>query len=244
MVYGASSILEVVEKPLGGKLGLSPIAAVERSSAVSLEKLSTFHNVVWHHAILFHVVNDAAVTSFSKLLDDPLPRGLQNCWRRSKVLRNRAINRLISPFTIFMPTTLSSRIKQAKSASKDVAELTEKLNNSLNLNDDDEEKRAVAVPEAEDTPADEDEDDWEKLADKELEAPAEPAKKTAPAPLTSAILELYDFDTRIPMHQLVKDFTRIVDPAATMLFRPKMVGQSLMMTFNNPKHGNSHRMLF
>ena len=143
-------------------------------------------------------------------------------------------------FFPFMPSTLSSRIKQASSTNKDVAELTEKLSTSLKLDDNDEDQKTVTVPEAAGTPADEDEDDWEKLADKELEAPAEAPKKTAPAPLTPAILELYDFDIRIPMHQLVKDFTRIVDPTASMLFRPKMVGQSLMMTFNNPKHGMSH----
>jgi hypothetical protein len=136
---------------------------------------------------------------------------------------------------ILMPPTLSNRIKQANSSNKDVAELAEKMSTSLKLNDDQEEKSVVAVPEEDEAAPDE--DDWEKLADKELETPDEPAKKVVPAPLTSAILELYDFDTRIPMHQLVKDFTRIVDPTATMLFRPKMVGQSLMMTFNNPKHG-------
>jgi len=136
-----------------------------------------------------------------------------------------------------MASTLSNRIKQATSTNKDVAELTAKMSTSLKLNDEDAEQSVAAVPEEEDPAPGEDEDDWEKLADKELEMPAEPAKKPAPAPMTSAILELYDFDVRIPQHQLVKDFTRIVDPTATLLFRPKMVGQSLMMTFNNPKHG-------
>ena len=137
-----------------------------------------------------------------------------------------------------MSSTFSNRIKQTQSTKKDVDETTEKLSTTLKLNDDANDIRAVAVPESGDAAAaDDEEDDWEKLADKELETPAESPKKPPLIPLTSAVLELYDFDPQIPMHQLVKDFTRIVDPTATMLFRPKMVGQSLMMTFNNPKHG-------
>jgi|SRR5579862_4366624 hypothetical protein len=137
-----------------------------------------------------------------------------------------------------MASTLSNRIKQTQSTKKDIDETTEKLSTALKLNNDADESRAVAVPESGDaTPADDEEDDWEKLADKELETPEESPKKPPLMPLTSAVLELYDFDPQIPMHQLVKDFTRIVDPTATMLFRPKMVGQSLMMTFSNSKHG-------
>lgn len=123
--------------------------------------------------------------------------------------------------------------------------MAEKLGTALKLGDEADESIAVTGPESGDAAAaDDDDDDWEKLADKELETPVEPTKKPPSIPLTSAVLELHDFDPQIPMHQLVKDLTRMVDPTATMLFRPKMVGQSLMMTFNNPKHGKPDRLLY
>lgn len=131
------------------------------------------------------------------------------------------------------PPTLSERIKQSNSTTnKDVASITEQLSSSLNIKDE-----AINQP---DKPEKVDEeDDWEKLADKELETPVEPVKPPVTSSPDQSILELYDFDLRIQMHQLVKDFTRIVDPTGTMPFRPKMVNQSLLLTFNNPKHGTN-----
>jgi hypothetical protein len=129
------------------------------------------------------------------------------------------------------PRTLSERIKQ--DVSEDVLKsVTDKLESSLKLKD--------AAPERNSPTANEeasDEDDWEKTADKELSASTKTSKEPQSDISTSRILELYDFDLRIQMHQLVRDFTRIVDPTGCMPFRPKMVSQSLMLTFNNPKHG-------
>jgi|SRR5579862_2519917 len=128
---------------------------------------------------------------------------------------------------------LSDRIKKATSANKDIEALTEKFNKGVNISAD----SSLDTPDQEATPNEAaDEDDWEKLADKELDAPT-PKQKLKPALNDSSILELYDFDTRLQMHQLVKEFTSIVDPTGTMPFRPKMAGQSLMFTFNNPKNG-------
>lgn len=136
-----------------------------------------------------------------------------------------------------MPSTkFSDRIKQAKSTNKDIEAITQKLEKDLKITD--EPVSSTVKPEV--TAEVADEDDWEKLADKELDAPA-PKPKPKAVPAESPILELYDFDPRLQMHQLVKDFTSIVDPTGTMLFRQKMVGQSLMFTFNNPKHGISYR---
>jgi hypothetical protein len=122
---------------------------------------------------------------------------------------------------------LHDRIRQAE-LSDQVDTITRNLERDLTLTDD--------VSKSDEGTA-EDSDDWEALADKELSEtiPAETIKITTPSEV--ATLELYDFDVRIQMHQLVKDFTTIVDPIHTMPFRPKMVNQSLMMTFNNPKHG-------
>ena len=128
-------------------------------------------------------------------------------------------------------TKLSDRIKEAKSVNKDIEALTERFDKDLTINE-------TPFVEQESAGDDADEDDWEKLADKELDAPAQKAKEKT-IPNESPILELYDFDTRLQMHQLVKEFTSIVDPTNTMPFRPKMVGQSLLFTFNNPKHGKS-----
>ena len=133
-------------------------------------------------------------------------------------------------------STLSERIKQTNSTSKDLNDITEKLSSGLNLSDEATDK--VITPETGDTTTDE--EDWEKLADKELETVSETnelAKPVVTTPLHPIILELYDFDPKLQMHQLVKEFTRIVDPTRTMPFRPKMVNQSLLLTFNNPKHG-------
>lgn len=131
--------------------------------------------------------------------------------------------------------TLSQRIKQTNSTNKDVEAITEKLNTTFNLDDTSSDKSDAP----ENATAASDEDDWEKLADQVLEAPPQPVKAPATQPSSACLLELYDFDTRIQMHQLVKDFTKIVDPTGTMSFRPKMVNESLLLTFNNPKHGMS-----
>jgi len=132
-------------------------------------------------------------------------------------------------------STLSQRIKQTNSTKKDVEAITEKLNTALNFDDTPSDKSNA--PESADAASDE--DDWEKLADQELERPPEPVKPHVTRPSTACLLELYDFDQRIQMHQLVKDLTRIVDPTGTMSFRPKMVNGSLLLSFNNPKHGMS-----
>jgi hypothetical protein len=133
------------------------------------------------------------------------------------------------------PSTLSERIKESNSIQKGVAAITEQLSSSLNIKDE-------PTNQSDNVANDDEEDDWEKLADKELETPVEPVKTPIPSSPNSSILELYDFDPRIQMHQLVKDFTRIVNPTGTMPFRPKMVNQSLLLTFNNPKHGTTHGM--
>jgi hypothetical protein len=127
-------------------------------------------------------------------------------------------------------STLSARIKQSNSRKADVEELTEKITTTLRLDGD-----PADMPH--DTEEDSSEEDWEKLADKEVDTPPEPVKKPVPAPTSTLALELYDFEVRTPMHQLVKEFTSIVDPTGTMPFRPKMVNQSLLLTFQNPKHG-------
>jgi hypothetical protein len=133
-----------------------------------------------------------------------------------------------------MPSpTLSARIKQTKSSNADVDDLTEKIS-TTHLFDSDPSASSHALDDDNNS-----EEDWEKLADKEFDPPAEPVKAPAPAPATpsASVLELYDFEQRTPMHQLVKEFTSIVDPMETMSFRPKMVNQCLFVTFENPKHG-------
>jgi hypothetical protein len=132
------------------------------------------------------------------------------------------------------PSTLSQRIRDSNSANEDVENIAGKLE-SLDLED----KPQDAAPVSEVAPPAADEDDWEQLADKELEAPEKPAAKSAPPPQDQSptILELYDFDPKMQMHQIVKSFTKIVDPTGTMPFRPKMVNDSLLLTFSNPKHG-------
>jgi hypothetical protein len=132
------------------------------------------------------------------------------------------------------PSTLSQRIRDSNSANEDVENIAGKLE-SLDLED----KPQDAAPVSEVAPPAADEDDWEQLADKELEAPEKPAAKSAPPPQDKSptILELYDFDPKMQMHQIVKSFTKIVDPTGTMPFRPKMVNDSLLLTFSNPKHG-------
>jgi hypothetical protein len=130
------------------------------------------------------------------------------------------------------PSSLSDRIKQANSTSKDVAVITEQLTSTLNLNDEPI-NQSDSLQKAEDSP---DELDWEKLADKELETP-EFIKPSVSVESNSSTLELYGFDSKLQMHQLVKEFTKIVDPTGSMSFRPKMVNQSLILTFNNPRHG-------
>jgi hypothetical protein len=134
------------------------------------------------------------------------------------------------------PSTLSQRIKDTNSANENVENITRKLESSLDL--EDKPQDAPPVSEAIRPEADE-EDDWEQLADKELEAPEKPAAKSTPPPRDKipTILELYDFDAKMQMHQIVKSFTKIVDPTGTMPFRPKMVNDSLLFTFSNPKHG-------
>jgi len=130
---------------------------------------------------------------------------------------------------------LSERIKQANSSAQDVDAVTEKLGSALSLQDKEKSpSEATIVADA----SQDDEEDWEAMADKELEAP-EPVKapETKPKPDSSCILELYNFDPKLQMHQLVKSFTNLVDPTGTMSIRPKMVGQSLLFTFSDPKHG-------
>ena len=131
--------------------------------------------------------------------------------------------------------TLSQRIKQTNSTQKDVDAIAEKLNATLNLDDTTSDSDKSDTPENADAASDE--DDWEKLADQELDTPAKPVKAPITPPANTCLLELYDFDPRIQMHQLVKQFTQVVDPTGTMSFRPKMVNGSLLLTFNNPKHG-------
>jgi hypothetical protein len=130
------------------------------------------------------------------------------------------------------PSSLSKQIK-SNSTTEDVHAITERLSTRLKVTAESADKPTKA--ENNDTQVDE--DDWETLADKELEAPVEPVKPSVTQPTSATVLELYDFDPRIQMHQLVKDFTKIVDPAGTMSFRPKMANQSLLLAFNNPKHG-------
>lgn len=132
-----------------------------------------------------------------------------------------------------MTTRLSERIKKTETPSQDVTAITEKLDAALNL-DDDKPTNKNGGDADEVTSPDDEEEEWEKLADKELN---EPSKPTPPESTSSPILELYDFDPRLQMHQLVKELTNIIDPTGTMPFRPKMVNQSLFLTFNNPKHG-------
>jgi len=128
--------------------------------------------------------------------------------------------------------TLPQRIKQTDSTKKDVDAITNKLNTGLDLDDTSSDK----LDALEHADAASDEDDWEKLADQEPETPPKPVK-ASPPPTSTSLLELYGFDPRIQMHQLVKEFTKIVDPTGTMSFRPKMVNGSLLLTFHNPKHG-------
>jgi hypothetical protein len=137
-----------------------------------------------------------------------------------------------------MPSRLSERIKQDKSANKDIAVITEKLDTTLNLEDDAPSEKAGETGAG---GVDSDEEEWEKLADKELNEPSQP---TPPESTDLPILELYGFDPRIQMHQIVKELTNIIDPTGTMPFRPKMVNQSLFITFNNPKHGMIYSISF
>jgi len=135
------------------------------------------------------------------------------------------------------PPTLSERIKQTNSANKDVTDITEKLTTTLTLtNEPNDEHEAT---ENRDDSADE--ADWEKLAEEELKIPVEPVRPVKQSASSASILELYDFDPRIQMHELVKEFTKIVDSTGTMSFRPKMINQSLMLTFNNPNHGTNFK---
>jgi len=133
------------------------------------------------------------------------------------------------------PSTLSERIKRSNATDKNVENITQKLGSLLVLKD-----TAQNVPPAGPLEAD-DEEDWEKLADKVLETPEKPAAKSTPPRGSDSptILELYDFDPKMQMHQIVKAFTTIVDPTRTMPFRPKMVNYSLLLAFDNPKHGIS-----
>ena len=115
-----------------------------------------------------------------------------------------------------------------------IDEFTKHVQEKLNIDDDNDTKEESNTTE----------DDWETLADKELENSSKEQSKIKSntevvlvSQPDSTILELYDFDIRIQMHQLVKEFTAIVDPTHTMPFRPKMINQSLLLTFNNPKHG-------
>ena len=118
---------------------------------------------------------------------------------------------------------------------KDVDAITEKLNAGLSLGD----ATSDQWDTAEGGDAASDEDDWEKLADQELETAAKTVKAPATPTTNTCLLELYDFDPRIQMHHLVKEFNKVVDPTGTLSFRPKMVNGSLLLTFNNPKHGKS-----
>ena len=137
-----------------------------------------------------------------------------------------------APSQLLMPSpALSARLKQSNPANTNVETLAKKLSTTLRLD---------AGPDNESHEAEDNnssDEDWEKLADKELDTPIESVKITEPLPPSTSVLELYDFDSRMPMHQLVKDFTRIVDPTETMPFRPKMLHKSLLLTFQNPKHG-------
>ena len=133
------------------------------------------------------------------------------------------------------PLTLSERIKESNATNDNLENITEKLGSLLDLKD----KAQDVPPVSKLGPLEaDDEEDWEKLADKELETPEKPAaKSTPPGSDSHTILELYDLDPKMQMHQIVKAFTTIVDPTRTMPFRPKMVNDSLLLTFNNPKHG-------
>lgn len=139
------------------------------------------------------------------------------------------------------PSTLSQRIRESNSTSKNVENITQELESSLHLYD----KPKDALPSVQVVPEKDEGDDWEQLADKELEESEKSvAKLTPPPPSDSpAILELYDFDAKLQMHQIVKSFTKIVDPTGTMPFRPKSVNQSLLLTFNNPKHGTTRSLI-
>jgi len=141
-------------------------------------------------------------------------------------------------FRDMKPSTLSERIKGSNTTNKNVENITQKFGSLLDLKD-----TAQDVPHASKSgPLEaDDEEDWEKLADKELETPEKPAAKSTPPPGSDGltILELYDFDPKMQMHQIVKAFTTIVDPTRIMPFRPKMVNDSLLLVFNNPKHGIS-----
>jgi hypothetical protein len=134
------------------------------------------------------------------------------------------------------PSTPSQRIKDTNTTNDNVENITRKLESSLDLKDKPQDVPAVSEVAP---PAANEEDDWEQLADKELEAPEKPAAKSTPPPREKSptILELYDFDPKLQMHQIVKSFTKIVDPTSTMPFRPKMVNDSILLIFSNPKHG-------
>ena len=135
-----------------------------------------------------------------------------------------------------MPSSkLSDRIKQANSSAKDVEAVTKKLGSALTLQDKDKSSsEAAAVADAPQA----DEEDWEALADKELEAPEQAkAPEAKPNPETSCLLELYGFDTKLQMHQLVKSFIDLVDPTGSMSILAKKAGQSVIFKFSNPKHG-------
>jgi hypothetical protein len=141
------------------------------------------------------------------------------------------------------PSTLSQRIKESNSPTKNVENITQKLESSLDLND----KPEAALLASQVTPPEADgEDDWEQLADKELETLESPAPQSTlpPCSRSPAILELYDIDPKMQMHQIVKSFTNIVDPTGTMPFRPKMVNDSILLTFNNPKHGITPALIY
>ena len=146
------------------------------------------------------------------------------------------VSRVFFPlFAINMPPiTLSERLKKANSDRDNLDTITKKVSSSLNL-DEESCNHPIAAKPADHVESDE--EDWEKLADKELHIPVEPVKKPVSTSSNTSILELYDFDPHIQMHQLVKEFSNLIDPAGAMPFRPKMVNQSLILTFNNPKHG-------
>lgn len=133
-----------------------------------------------------------------------------------------------------MTTRLSERLEQNESPHQDVSSITEKFGAALNLEDDSPTNKSGGVGSEVKSPDDE-EEEWEKLADKELNESRKPSPP--PESTSSPILELYDFDPRLQMHQIVKELTKIIDPTGTMPFRPKMVNQSLFITFNNSKHG-------
>lgn len=131
-------------------------------------------------------------------------------------------------------STLSEGITKTNSAKTNVDDITKRVSSSLRLGDEpaDDSEDTFAKPDDES-----DQEDWEKLADRELQAPTEAFKPPASKPYDPNVLELNGFDPRMQMHQVVKEFTKIVDPTGSMPFRPKMVNQSLILTFNNAKHG-------